>query len=841
MSLAQLAQHLQSQGRGDDKLLVHMTPGEVGGLQTLAMAHGGSLTINPQTGLPEAGFLSSILPTIIGAGVGIATMNPMLGAAAGGAAGMAMNDGSLKAGLMAGLSSYGMGSLGVGLAGAGAAASGAAGAGFGAAGLSAAETAGAVNAFEAALPGMASDVVGAGGATGIGAMAPMGAMGSGLTSAGGAIPLTSTWDKIRTGVDAIGSQDGGWGQFMKSNMLPIGAAGAGLLGAMNSSSNTQSQAPDSVGYIRPFDVNTNIDPSSAYSPGAANLTRTLTPQEPVPADEWGSRSFADGGIARLANGGRYGDGYNYTPETNTNIANRYGATANTPLFEGDIAGNQGLVGQTPQYLLPQNNPSNIFGTAFNPYVPFGFQEFGQNRYGPPTAQTNMPMVEQYNQQLAEQANLEYNGQPQLAAFLSQQRAELERMYKEILGRKPDAASQKNYLEQLNAGASMDQIKQQMIDNPPPVPTTSPTVDTTPNQNPYQPTQAPVESPYGQPAATETAAADNRAAVEEAARQEALKVAEQQAAERLRKDAEDRAAQEALRKAEEERQRIAQEEAARRAQEEAARRAAEQAAAERARQEAAARAAQEAAAERARQEAAARAAQEAEQRRQAQIAEQQRQAAAAAEAERQRQAQAAAAAEAERQRQAAAAAEAQRQAELRAAQERELTQRLGYNPHSQSGGDGGGSTYAGAFTLPDNPEESLDQYYMRTLGYNPLAQSGGGNAAGGLMQSYAAGGGIGMLPRYNLGGYSDGGRLLKGPGDGVSDNIPAVIGDKQPARLADGEFVIPARIVSEIGNGSTDAGAKRLYAMMDRIQKARKKSVGKGKVAVDSKAYKHLPK
>jgi hypothetical protein len=92
---------------------------------------------------------------------------------------------------------------------------------------------------------------------------------------------------------------------------------------------------------------------------------------------------------------------------------------------------------------------------------------------------------------------------------------------------------------------------------------------------------------------------------------------------------------------------------------------------------------------------------------------------------------------------------------------------------------------------------------------------------------------------HLGDYSDGGRLLKGPGDGVSDNIPAVIGSRQPARLADGEFVIPARIVSEIGNGSTDAGAKRLYAMMDKIQAGRKKTVGKGKVDVDSKAKKHL--
>ena len=93
---------------------------------------------------------------------------------------------------------------------------------------------------------------------------------------------------------------------------------------------------------------------------------------------------------------------------------------------------------------------------------------------------------------------------------------------------------------------------------------------------------------------------------------------------------------------------------------------------------------------------------------------------------------------------------------------------------------------------------------------------------------------------HLGDYSDGGRLLKGPGDGVSDSIPATIGNKQPARLADGEFVVPARIVSELGNGSTEAGARKLYAMMDRIQKARGKTTGKGKVAANSRADKYLP-
>jgi hypothetical protein len=63
---------------------------------------------------------------------------------------------------------------------------------------------------------------------------------------------------------------------------------------------------------------------------------------------------------------------------------------------------------------------------------------------------------------------------------------------------------------------------------------------------------------------------------------------------------------------------------------------------------------------------------------------------------------------------------------------------------------------------------------------------------------------------------------------MSDSIPATIGRKQPARLADSEFVVPADVVSHLGNGSTDAGAKRLYEMMDRVRKARtgRKSQGR---------------
>lgn len=98
---------------------------------------------------------------------------------------------------------------------------------------------------------------------------------------------------------------------------------------------------------------------------------------------------------------------------------------------------------------------------------------------------------------------------------------------------------------------------------------------------------------------------------------------------------------------------------------------------------------------------------------------------------------------------------------------------------------------------------------------------------------AASGGV----MSSIGGYSDGGRMLKGPGDGMSDSIPGVIGGRQPARLADGEFVVPADVVSHLGNGSTDAGARKLYKMMDKIRKAR---TGRKKQAPAVKADKYLP-
>jgi hypothetical protein len=108
--------------------------------------------------------------------------------------------------------------------------------------------------------------------------------------------------------------------------------------------------------------------------------------------------------------------------------------------------------------------------------------------------------------------------------------------------------------------------------------------------------------------------------------------------------------------------------------------------------------------------------------------------------------------------------------------------------------------------------SADGYGMGRL--DKLAQQGSLAKAGDMF--YAAGGPV----SFAEGGYPyeiARGGYLDGPGDGLSDSIPATIEGKQPARLADGEFVVSSDVVSGLGNGSSKAGAKKLYAMMDRVR------------------------
>jgi hypothetical protein len=129
---------------------------------------------------------------------------------------------------------------------------------------------------------------------------------------------------------------------------------------------------------------------------------------------------------------------------------------------------------------------------------------------------------------------------------------------------------------------------------------------------------------------------------------------------------------------------------------------------------------------------------------------------------------------------------------------------------------------------------IDNLYSRLTGEERLYAMGGsvddengmdearglglGNLSNGFMN-------MGSTPSFAAGGQP---RFLSGGGDGMSDDIPATINGNQEARLADGEFVVPADVVSHLGNGSSKAGAKQLYSMMDKVRSARtgRKSQGK---------------
>lgn len=134
----------------------------------------------------------------------------------------------------------------------------------------------------------------------------------------------------------------------------------------------------------------------------------------------------------------------------------------------------------------------------------------------------------------------------------------------------------------------------------------------------------------------------------------------------------------------------------------------------------------------------------------------------------------------------------------------------------------GKTFYGRSDEGTNLYDRL-QSNLYAMGGSVDDELGGDYSAMGMDQGNMQKGLFGM-------GYAEGGtaRFLSGGGDGMSDSIKATINEKQPARLADGEFVIPADVVSHLGNGSSKAGAKQLYAMMDRVRSARtgRKSQGK---------------
>ena len=298
-----MAQQLQSQGRGDDKMLVHMTPGEVGGLQQLAMAHGGSLTINPQTGLPEAGFLSKILPTLLGFGLNfIPGVGPLLAAGIT-AAGTTAITGDLGKGLTAGLQAFG----GAGLSGA--LAPGAT------AGLSAASTAApaATTGAAAATPaasGMLSPAV-----TGVGSQALSPLAGGAINPAlgvGAAQQAAGAGAKGFLGRFAAETSLGQTGMLGKA--LPI-MAGSAVLGgvsdAMQPKLPTYKEEDDGFNYEGPYVPGARKASFLPYEEmkrtGGAEGTY-FTPSNPVPGfrpasslspEERAEYGFADGGLAAL--------------------------------------------------------------------------------------------------------------------------------------------------------------------------------------------------------------------------------------------------------------------------------------------------------------------------------------------------------------------------------------------------------------------------------------------------------------------------------------------------------------------------------------------------------------
>ena len=335
-NLHPIAKAVQSQGRGKDTQLVHMTANEVASMQELAKAHGGSLTINPETGLPEAGFLDSMLPTLLGVGITAATGGAaapwMIGAGIG--ALQYARTGDLGKGLMAGLGAYG----GAGMAGS---------LGLGAASAAAPTTAAAApvnQAAAAANTGIATQGASGLGATGTQAAATNNFLSNaGMTSvpqasvapqALSAVPQTTT--AMPTMMDKLGS-----GQFWKDNWKYAGAAAAPTVMDMMAPKGTTAPK-DNEQFQYDYSPNRASEEDLAAQ-RAANPQGELTyfrpkygPRQVVQVAQGGELKYADGGIA---------DEYEYDPTTQTykkKTTAPMGAVAPVGIAGGDSSGSQPL-------------------------------------------------------------------------------------------------------------------------------------------------------------------------------------------------------------------------------------------------------------------------------------------------------------------------------------------------------------------------------------------------------------------------------------------------------------------------------------------------------------------
>lgn len=727
MSLQLAAQHMASRGRGPDTTLVHMAPQEVAGLQALAKAHGGTLTINPDTGLPEAGFLSNILPTLIGAGLSIAsggTLTPLMAAGITGA-GYGVATGSLKKGLLAGLGAYGGAGLAGSVMGAG---TGAISAGTGA------EVAAAANNISGIAPGVEAVNVAQNSANLLGntATSPLSGLSSGYeigvptqasnfsqplsglssgyevgvpTQAANMVPVTTQMpaippepmsdpsivseatqerlladrlakatpmDTAKSGISAI--MDKPELLFNKGNMKYGLAAAAPLLFQEQEKKARKEEKPYEYG----FNYNRVDNPNAGY-------TGPYT----------GERTYFNPTFTRTAAGGGLMDIGPVEAMSNRNQAETLMANGGQMFAEGGetkavapVEANPfytmtGQSGDAFKYLMGQGpKPAPAAAPAAAPATPTGAVV--------PAASTVVATPASITNATGD-LNNSYVFNPSTGTFAS--------LGATIANTSPVTAAQYYF-----GGGS-----------------------NSPDQTGVTPQQAAVfdflNTEEGKSYKDDLGRANSSLVGSLLPGSIARGALTGQFTNPFQafKDAN------------------------------AAYRAAEQAA---------------------------------------------------------------------------------YMADKNAQAERN-SQSPDFNPDWGGGLRGTLGDQSGDYPT-QGPSDSPASSDIGSVGDASSMGPGGGYFAYGGLASLARGG------MSHLGDYSDGGRLLRGPGDGVSDSIPASIGDKRPARLADGEFVVPARIVSELGNGSTEAGARKLYAMMDRVQKARGKTVGKGRVAVNSKAEKMLP-
>ena len=730
MSLSKIAQYLENQGRGEDKHLVHMTKGELQSLQELAQQHGGSLTINPHTGLPEAGFLSSILPMIAGAAMvalapetgGLSMLgNPMVAGAIVGAGDAAIT-GSLQQGLIAGLSAYGGAGLasGLGAIGAGAADTATsalanqAGTSAGEEAVKLATTQGITE--QAALDTIRQQAIDSG-ANATGQVAnprSLASIGGGLSNSSGT-GITQSLSSL--------------GNFAKNNVGALAGLGLGAYQAYQDSN--KPSEPDTNSTPNPFGLKTI--PKDANGNSIFNPSIPTPPAQPYQAqytnyvqNPYNPMRAKSGGlmdVPKYAGGTDYGSMVSGAKELQQGLSQASTAAPLTPLQEQLIA-----LGQ-------RNSQEGIYNLSDLEYAKLSPKELmKKNKIDIAKGLASVGALGAYDTKPAAQLQAEAAAQADISKNQTQTSAKEGGLMSFAEGGSSDgqnatpvkkvpvladyvAATRAATANAKNIQAPPMQANNVVV---PPMQANNVVVPTMQSQyiSPQQQYQAPVNQAVNQAASqaymnqgipTFSRPTSSGYAVDPMQMQGSLAMKQAQA------DA------------------------------------------------------------------------------------------------------------------AAKAAQADADARAAAALQQQY-QPAGYNADQGAGyamGGGIGSYY------PSPDDGQGGQHPQDTMmGAHPSVSMGPAYPMQGIKSSYATGGGI-----NNLGNYSDGGRLLKGPGDGVSDGIPATINGRQPARLADGEFVIPARIVSELGNGSTDAGAKRLYAMMDRIKRARSKAKN---IAADTKAYKYLP-